>query len=644
MAANSTAEQVTINSDQENQQKSNWDSPVVTPLLDYSNFDTIDIAFKNSRKRTDEDDSDEFEVSKSEVKKRKRKEKRKSRLFPTFDVDSTKMKEKISVADVRDLVLWILADGIAPKWLSVFNKLGIPHVVTILIPGLTPDLFGVTLDTINPVPITSIADKLPPQFTFWSQHIPLLWPTRAPGDRTKLFSPTTAFLNSPLPKTNKSMKTGMRPDKDGADEANLSLGALLMSAQDFVDADFPIHSATVIPDSDLSKELQPGWVETVPRPADEPLERPGVIIVQSKYRVYGIDCEMCITTHGSALTRATVVNWDREIIMDELVKPEHPITDYLTQYSGITAKLLDGVTTTLGDVQKKLLSMIHTEDIIVGHSLENDFNALQFRHPSVIDTSVIYHHSRGLPAKPSLKWLAQRFMKKDIQQGGHGHDSAEDARTCIDLLKLKIAKGFLFGTCVPSTEPIMKRMQRYMSNSSGGSEGGKRSGTSAVVEYGNPIHWHSSDAKKIVSCNNDDEVVAGVIECACQHDFTWGRLRELEFQLGWNNRVPKPDTLDPEKEAEALSKCLTNLNTRLEQIWKALSPATALILLSGSGDPREMSRLNAMRNQFSEEFKTKKWDEVSVKWTDTENQLLLEAAKTARSGVSFIAIKGIDEE
>ncbi len=40
--------------------------------------------------------------------------------------------------------------------------------------------------------------------------------------------------------------------------------------------------------------------------------------------------------------------------MDELVRPEAPITDYVTRYSGITAAMMAGVTTSLADVQVSL--------------------------------------------------------------------------------------------------------------------------------------------------------------------------------------------------------------------------------------------------------------------------------------------------
>jgi len=63
---------------------------------------------------------------------------------------------------------------------------------------------------------------------------------------------------------------------------------------------------------------------------------------------------------------------------------------FVKEYSGITADLLDGVSTSLEEVQVALLGLICKEDIVVGHSLENDLHALRLSHPRVIDTAVLF--------------------------------------------------------------------------------------------------------------------------------------------------------------------------------------------------------------------------------------------------------------
>mmetsp|Transcript_5307 Transcript_5307/g.13285 ORF Transcript_5307/g.13285 Transcript_5307/m.13285 type:complete len:115 (-) Transcript_5307:643-987(-) len=69
---------------------------------------------------------------------------------------------------------------------------------------------------------------------------------------------------------------------------------------------------------------------------------------------------MCYTEKGPELTRASVVDDLGNVIYDKLVKPERPILDYVTQFSGITAQMLQDVTTTLAQVQVGRMGEKHT--------------------------------------------------------------------------------------------------------------------------------------------------------------------------------------------------------------------------------------------------------------------------------------------
>ncbi len=93
--------------------------------------------------------------------------------------------------------------------------------------------------------------------------------------------------------------------------------------------------------------------------------------------VFALDCEMCNTVRGNELTRVTVVGLRGDTVYESLVRPEDDIIDYNTRFSGISASDLQGVTTTLRDVQAILLSMFNSKTILIGHSLESDLKALK---------------------------------------------------------------------------------------------------------------------------------------------------------------------------------------------------------------------------------------------------------------------------
>jgi len=164
--------------------------------------------------------------------------------------------------------------------------------------------------------------------------------------------------------------------------------------------------------------------------------------------MFSIDCEMVQTAKCvHELAKICVMDSDFKVLFTSYVKPDQPVTNYLTKFSGITPQILSGIRTTLKDVQERLKEILPPDAILVGHSLNSDLNALKMFHPYVIDTSVIYCLTHSRLRKSKLKDLAKIFLGKDIQtdDAEHGHDPEEDARAAMELVHLKLEKGYEFG-------------------------------------------------------------------------------------------------------------------------------------------------------------------------------------------------------
>ncbi|XP_040897563.1 RNA exonuclease 1 homolog isoform X3 [Toxotes jaculatrix] len=171
-----------------------------------------------------------------------------------------------------------------------------------------------------------------------------------------------------------------------------------------------------------------GFVSTIPRyPSD--MSCPGV---------YSLDCEMCYTVHGLELSRVTVVNSSLQVVYDTFVRPDNEVIDYNTRFSGIREEDVKGNNTSLREVQETLLSFISADTILIGHGLETDLCALKLLHGMVVDTSVVFPHRLGPPHKLTLNSLTAEYLRRIIQESVCGHDTAEDAVACMELMLWKV--------------------------------------------------------------------------------------------------------------------------------------------------------------------------------------------------------------
>ncbi|KAF8496216.1 hypothetical protein F5888DRAFT_1706478 [Russula emetica] len=651
---------------------------------------------------------------KAKIKKAKKNRREARRANPPrflySNAEITKRRDPVGVNDIRDLVLHIIADAPPPSWIRVQNPHSIQKLVVVLVPGLTSTVLSLpplpTSATENPnLPITiplppspppptpSSPPDLPSSVDPRSEEAAALYggipfiartfshgcPTRAPGDANRMHSVLNTFFQAPVSGEEKKRRLLERVAAERS--AKKDPTQYLLTVEQMVENDYPVPSylADVFSKPD-------GWMET-------PEADPVVDFKPGTQSVYAIDCEMCLTEDGKALTRVCIIDFiTNKVVKDQLVKPPSPITDYLTRFSGITAQALEPITTTLADVQAHLRTLITPSTILLGHSLESDLRALQLSHSRCIDTALIFHHPRGRPLKPGLAWLARKWLGRTIQdRGPGGHDPEEDARACADLLRAKIKNGPGYGEFRADYEPILARIARSQSHICSGGGGGARA---AIVDHGNPGAWHGTSASApatTVACTNDAEVLEGVLGALDSHEFVFARLMTLADALGWvtpktsadggvgsenpetsrNNAIsiekandstdtpPSPPTAtspSQNQNNDILFSAVTTLNAQLTTLHAALPPRTAFLLISGHSDPRSMSTLAARRAQYQASQNQNQVNcssasvgtgtgpvgtDVSVppRWTTADERALEEAVVRARMGLLFAGVK-----
>ncbi|KAJ8586177.1 ribonuclease H-like protein, partial [Rhizopogon salebrosus TDB-379] len=392
-------------------------------------------------------------------------------------------------------------------------------------------------------------------------------------------------------------------------------------------------------------EKGPNWVET-PQASEE-----SILLLPTEKRqskIYAIDCEMCLTEDGKELTRVCMIDYESGIVVyDKLVKPPKPVIDYMTRWSGITEAVLASATTTLAEVQAQIVPILAPKNgptsILVGHSLESDLRALRICHSRCIDTAIIYHHPRGRPLKPGLAWLTKKWAGREIQtRGESGHDPEEDARACVDLLRMKLRNGPGFGEYKTDLESIFERMARASGR------GGPGSVRSAVVDHGNPGAMHGARANSNVPCTSDQEVLEGLLEAIPAHEFSFGRFTGIADALGW--LTPKTTAAEtpvvPITPAEPSPMVLANaqamLNNQLITLYASLPPRTAFIIFTGHSDPRRMASLNARKSAFESAIRGGKNAEDMDKadwWTASDGRELEEEVEKAKRGLLFLGVK-----
>lgn len=333
-------------------------------------------------------------------------------------------------------------------------------------------------------------------------------------------------------------------------------------------------------------------------------------------RVFALDCEMVETVNGRALARFTMIeavdydpkaeNLTTRIVLDTFVQPEDRIIDYVTKYSGVTAELLaKGPTMTLSDLQQSILKTVTQKDIVIGHSLENDFRVCQWSHPTCIDTVILFAHQHR-SFKYSLRHLASVCLKRFIQQSGKPHCSEEDAQAALDLVVARTVKGPAFG---PKDTKSANQWIKLCNSE-------QRSENEKVVALG-PNSWlqqfmiRPTNSSHALACETlQDSSAKAVTSFLSKGSNRKAKLVWAHFRLA-----------DDEKDSDTCCAMIKELLST-----SSASSSSILVALQNSYQVHwnELGRRKALRNP-----------NTTLTWTDTDEKRLAKTLDDCRLGSSI---------
>ncbi|CCE85493.1 Piso0_005090 [Millerozyma farinosa CBS 7064] len=538
---------------------------------------------------------------------------------PGFELvwENPKRSKALSVSSIRDMIVHIFNDSEHLSWIKFRKSSEIKKVVVCLVSGLTRQDFldGEKQDLgKHYVPLKDIPKSN--DLSFFHENFEHLIKTIAPGDKESLFSEIYALTSVPLSKKEKRVLA--------AEECNnkITILGLVLKKDELLQFDYPIHSKFLDKSNDESyNDPCADYVETVNFDHDGS-------------RIFSLDCEFCKSATQKVLTRASLVNFEGEVVFDTFVKPDEEIIDYVTKFSGITPELLEGVSTTLEDVRNKLLSIISSSDVLIGHSLESDLNILKIKHPTIVDTALCYDHTRGPPSKPSLKWLSKKYLQRDIQQGettGSGHSSVEDAKAALDLIKLKIQEGMSFGKNVNEI-PLFQKINKPEENTV----------SSLMVDYFHvPGKFGKEDKNHHTRIQSDDdaETVKIVKENVGNYDLIISRLRSLQL-----DKKSQKDTLngDTTTDSSPEASSYKTLNSNLTEIYNSLPENTAFIVSTCSERTQEIDEMIKVKRNF-QKLEREGGNLASLPkeqcWDFNKSVQLQQQIGSARETMCFLSIK-----
>ncbi len=243
----------------------------------------------------------------------------------------------------------------------------------------------------------------------------------------------------------------------------------------------------------------------------------------------------------------------------------------------------------------------------------------------------MFPHSKGPPFKFSLKSLAERYLSKHIQ--AERHDSIEDAKTAMELARLKLFFGPQFGESETEGVSVCKILTGHRK-------------ACTLLDRQDVLRRHAVGSANAILCRSDEEVATKCArECRSesgqQANLVWAQLAELydhmaaeadrccdvdailerhdgrgrneEREEGEEEAVAEAeaDPVSPNSplaeslegiqrslgQSEGRDEALRRMDARIGRIHESLPRNTLMVVLSGQGNTAFVRKLAQLRNQ-----------------------------------------------
>ncbi|KAK5994280.1 RNA exonuclease 3 [Cladobotryum mycophilum] len=215
------------------------------------------------------------------------------------------------------------------------------------------------------------------------------------------------------------------------------------------------HSLEIIQRERIILDIEPLPVSIAKKPGlgigdfiTTPKRKPTI----ERRKVVAIDCEWGISQdrRNEPISICAIDFLTGETLIDSLIAPSRPISDWRSRIHGITAETIEvivgGYECLQGwkEARAKLLEYVDYQTILIGHTIRIDLELLRMFHRTIIDSQVLATDAvfKNVKKRPGYKWpidkVCEGFLgisiRKDATLENKLHDTLENVLASREIV------------------------------------------------------------------------------------------------------------------------------------------------------------------------------------------------------------------